>query len=248
MAEKKYGTKRSMKNLLLDRRFQLKYSVAIALTGGVIFAVMGWLFYDKVRENSQLAAIDELAVAAPAPPAAAPKIEIERQPVVDPGAEAPVPDLPEPAAFEQQLLERLEQEDDPILWSLGGFWVALVVALFLVGILATHRIVGPIFVVDTYVRRIMNGEPVRPRALRRGDEFQGLFARVNEMARRLRDERAHDLSVMESARERLRARLDTMGEGTVDAATVARWLDEDLSGVRELAEEKRRYVEATDAN
>ena len=55
--------KRSYRNFLLDRRFQLKYATLIALTGGVIFGVMAMLFFDKVKENSDLAAIDAAAAA-----------------------------------------------------------------------------------------------------------------------------------------------------------------------------------------
>lgn len=244
MADQNFGKKkRSLRNLLLDRRFQLKYASVIALTGGVIFAVMGWLFFDKVRENSQLAAIDDMAAAAP--PASAPSVKIEREPMVPPDAPATAADAD--FSFQQALMERLEKEDDPILWRLAAFWLILVAALFVVGILATHRIVGPIYVVDMYVRKIMAGEPVRPRALRRGDEFQALFLRVNEMAHRLRDERTHDIAVLETCMQRLRARLDTIGDGQVGARDLAHWLEEDLSGVRDLADGKRRYIGEGDA-
>ena len=44
--------KRSYRNLLLDRQFQLKYTTLIMLAGGLIFGTMEFFFYDKVRTRS----------------------------------------------------------------------------------------------------------------------------------------------------------------------------------------------------
>ncbi len=241
--------KRRLRNFVLDRGFQLKYSFIIAGLGGLIFGVMAWLFFEKVRENTQLAVIEEVTARAPAPDATPPTtVVITSEALVPPdGAAMPAkrtgsPDAATDRDFEALLKSRLEAEDAWTLWTLGGFCLLLVALLFVVGILATHRIVGPIYVVDLYVQRIMRGQPVRARALRRGDEFQTLFQRVNDMATALLDERKADLARADEALSLLAARVDGLGEGTVSGDQLAGWYQEDLATLRALADEKRAYV------
>ncbi len=208
--------KRRLRNFLLDPRFQLKYAALIALTGGLLFGVMGALFYGQVRVSTEIAAIDRLAGrAAPRPAPAAPAAEkpkpapapsgfrVESEPIEVIGDDAPPPTDPtpegRPAAFEDELEQRLAEGDTRLLTRLVICWAVLVVMLFLLGILVTHRIVGPLYVVDRYLGRIIAGEPVRFRPLRKGDEFQALFERVQELAAQLDRERAHDVATIEAA-------------------------------------------------
>lgn len=201
--------RRSIRNFLLDRRFQLKYTLFIVLAGGLIFGTMEAFFYEEVRANSELA-------------------------VLSPDAE-----------FAADLRAQLEAEDREVLMMLAAFWLALVALLFVVGIVATHRIVGPIHVVDRYVRRIRDGEPVEPRPLRRGDEFQTLYRHVNEMAAALRAERAAELEAVQRVLERIAVRLETLRERGETA--LAAGIEEDLTPLRDLLERKRTYVAGGDA-
>lgn len=212
--------KRRLRNFLLDPGFQLKYAALIALTGGVVFGVMGGLFYAQVRVSTEIAALDRVARApvAPtptpgaeaAPPPVAPPagLQVEAQPIevvgdpVPPSAE-PLPD--DQGAFDAELADRLAEDDGRLRMKLVVSWVVLVTALFALGILATHRIVGPLYVVDRYLARIIAGEPVRFRPLRKGDEFQELFERVQELAAQLDRERAEDVRAIDDALRAIRA-------------------------------------------
>ena len=248
MAQDSPARKRRLRNFLLDPRFQLKYATLIALTGGVVFAVMGGLFFTQVRVSTTLAAIDQASVrAGERPPAArpaptgdaakggdAPVIQIEKEAVETvelPPARAP---LPTPAggdgAFEEELADRLAAEDNQLLWKLVACWAVLVVMLFMLGILVTHRIVGPLYVVDRQLARIIAGEAVRPRALRRGDEFVALFERVNALATQLEGDVARRREVVASARAALRARM-AEHSGALTAEQVEGWLGEILGPV-----------------
>lgn len=198
--------KRSMRNFLLDRRFQLKYTLMIALSGGLLFGTMEYFFFDKVRENSELAGLtDDPAMAA-------------------------------------ELEQKLAEEDQKVLMTLVGFWLALVAMMLVVGILATHHIVGPIYVVDRYIQRIRNGQPVYPRPLRRGDEFQTLYNHVNEMAHTLRDERIHESEALELMLSRLSVRLETLSKMGGEAAELATRLDEELAAVRTIVRQKKTWL------
>ena len=50
--------KRSVRNFLLDKRFQLKYTLAVVLVSSVISAGLGYFLYDAHRESSKVASLD----------------------------------------------------------------------------------------------------------------------------------------------------------------------------------------------
>ncbi len=203
--------KRSFRNFLLDARFQLKYTGLIVLAGGLLFGGMEYRFYDKVRENSELAG------------------------------------LTDDAAMAHELEEKLAEEDQKVLLALVGSWLALVSMMFVVGIFATHRIIGPIYVVDRYIQRIKNGQPVHPRPLRRGDEFQQLYNHVNEMATSLRNERLRDTEALELMLSRMSIRLENLANLGGEAGEQAAKLNEELAAARELVQQKRAYLKQLEA-
>ena len=51
--------KRRMRNLLLDKPFQLKYTLAVVLVSSIISAGLGTLLYQAHRESSQVASLDD---------------------------------------------------------------------------------------------------------------------------------------------------------------------------------------------
>ncbi len=211
MSQDRPRYKRSLRNLLLDRRFQLKYTLAIVLAGGVLFGTMEAFFYDEVRQNSELAFVEnsELALADP--------------------------------AFAADMQAQLLAEDRKVLLVLVGFWLALVSTLFVVGILATHRIVGPLYVMDRYIRRIKDGRAVHARPLRRGDEFQNLYNHINEMAETLRADRTAEVEALQRVLNRAEVRLEAL-RARPDGADLAAALDEDLAPIRALIEKKRGWL------
>jgi hypothetical protein len=64
--------------------------------------------------------------------------------------------------------------------------VVLVPIMLAVGILATHRIAGPVYRFETYLGQVARGEDVGPCRLRKGDELQELCQRINEAVTALR--------------------------------------------------------------
>ncbi|MBN2496433.1 MAG: hypothetical protein JXR96_17700 [Deltaproteobacteria bacterium] len=51
--------KRKLRNFLLDRRFQLKYTLAVVLISALISAGLGTLLYQAHRETSRVSALDD---------------------------------------------------------------------------------------------------------------------------------------------------------------------------------------------
>lgn len=103
---------------------------------------------------------------------------------------------PDPAVAEI-LREELAREDRKVLWALIAACAGLVASLLLVGIFFTHRMVGPIHVMERLVEEIAAGDAPPQRKLRRGDEFQGLHNRLMALADHLSERGRHEATVLE---------------------------------------------------
>ncbi|HVH45223.1 MAG TPA: HAMP domain-containing protein [Labilithrix sp.] len=100
-----------------------------------------------------------------------------------------------------------------------GAGVALVVLLALMGILITHRIVGPVHKMKRLLRRVSTGRLVIEDRLRKGDELEDLFDTFLQMT--------YSLRAMQIARL---ATLDT----TLRRAEATETPDDVLDGMRAL--------------
>ena len=88
-----------------------------------------------------------------------------------------------------------------LLFSLG----ILLPMSFVVGILITHRIAGPVHRLEDHLERIARGEEVGRCRLRKGDNLLDLCERVNEAVEYLRDERSKAAEVKKKRVRRVRA-------------------------------------------
>jgi nitrogen fixation/metabolism regulation signal transduction histidine kinase len=67
-------------------------------------------------------------------------------------------------------------QDRQILYLLAGFFILQVASLFVLGILITHRIAGPLFRVHRYLEEIAESGRIRPlNPVRSRDEFHEFF-------------------------------------------------------------------------
>jgi hypothetical protein len=99
----------------------------------------------------------------------------------------------------------LERSDRMLLGVLAGIAALLAAALALLGVVITHRVAGPVFVMGHYLKVISEGRYPRMRTLRRSDElrhFFGVFLDAVEVLKR-RDRRHAE--VLEDAAHRMRA-------------------------------------------
>ena len=99
---------------------------------------------------------------------------------------------------EQNLAEVRRQEHDiardrrKMQMLLAGSGVALLLLLTLMGVLITHRIVGPVHKMKRLLRRVSTGRLVIDDRLRKGDELEDLFETFLQMT--------HSLRAMQNAR------------------------------------------------
>jgi hypothetical protein len=169
MAEVPAGTATSSEPVrrlyLLDRGFQLKYAVVMALAGLAVAAVFGLWVHQAHAQATALLSAD-----------------------------------PETRAL-------LEKGDRMLLAVLGGVALLLAGALGLLGVVITHRVAGPVFVMGHYLAVIAEGRYPRMRTLRSSDELRGFFATFLAAVERLKDRERRHAAVLEDAAHRMRAAL-----------------------------------------
>ncbi len=166
---------------LVDRAFQLKYTLLLVLVGMVVALTFGLWIWQAHLQVSELAAVD---------PAIRPLIEAS---------------------------------DRNLLIVFLGIAVLMAGALGLVGILVTHRVAGPIFVMGHYMSVLAQGRYPRMRTLRQRDELKGFFRNFLEAVATLKQREASHAAVLEDAVARMRAAASRVPELTpaIDALEAA---------------------------
>ena len=164
MADKK---QRKLKNYLLDRRFQLKYTGMVLLVTIAVASVLGYLAYDFSKGQTE-AFTAQLAAQ---------------------------PDLDEATASE--LEQFAQQEDRRVRNAIILGVLLMSLALGLTGILVTHRVVGPAYRMKRLFAHVGEGRLEVTTGIRKGDELQDLYRSFAEMVESLRDQRGEDIERLE---------------------------------------------------
>ncbi len=150
------------RQFLIDRGFQLKYAVVMALAGLAVAVVFGlWL------QQAHAQAISLLA----------------------------------PDGETRALIER---SDALLLAAFAGIALLLAAALGLLGVVITHRVAGPVFVMGHYLSVLAQGRFPRMRTLRRSDELRTFFRVFIEAVETMKRREAQHVAVLEEALERMR--------------------------------------------
>lgn len=95
---------------------------------------------------------------------------------------------------------------------LVGAGVALIVLLALMGVVITHRIVGPVHRLKRMLRRVSTGRLVIEERLRRGDELEDLFDTFLQMTYSLRAMQAARLATLDGTLRRAESSASTPEE------------------------------------
>ncbi len=153
------------RHYLVDRGFQLKYALLMALSGLVVAGVFGlWLHQAHAQATTLLA----------------------------------------PDAETRALVER---SDRLLLAAFAAIAVLLAAALALLGVVITHRVAGPIFVMGHYLQVLAEGRFPRMRTLRRSDELKAFFRTFIDAVDSMKVREAKHAAALEDAVQRMRAAL-----------------------------------------
>lgn len=151
------------RHFLVDRGFQLKYALLMALAGLVVACVFGlWLHQAHAQATALLA-----------------------------------PD-PETRAL-------VERSDRLLLVAFAVIALLLAAALALLGVVITHRVAGPVFVMGHYLEVLAEGRFPRMRTLRRSDELKTFFRTFIDAVDRMKVREARHTAALEDAVQRMRA-------------------------------------------
>jgi len=161
--------KRKLRNYLLDKRFQLKYTGMVVGVTLVVASILGALAYRESQGQTE-----------------AMQVQLAMQPDLDPQAVASL------EAFGQQ-------RDREILVGIVGGVAALVIALAFTGIVVTHKMVGPAYKMRLLLARVAAGHLRVDGGLRKGDELQDVFNAFNDMVNTLRSRQAGEIALLDDA-------------------------------------------------
>ena len=139
------------------------------------------------------------------------------------------------AAVDPAIRPLIEASDRNLLVIFVGIAALMAGSLGLVGILITHRVAGPIFVMGHYMSVLATGRYPRMRTLRRRDELKGFFQNFIEAVATLKQREARHATVLEEAVERMRA-----------AAAEAPGLAPAIEALESAARERRQALAADD--
>ncbi len=164
MGDKK---QRKVRNYLLDRRFQLKYTGMVLLVTIAVAGVLGYVAYDFSRGQTE-AFTTQLAA----------------QPDLDP-------------AIANDLEQLARQEDRRVRNAIILGVLLMTLALGFTGIVVTHRVVGPAYRMRRLFQHVGEGHLEVTTGIRKGDELQDLYHSFAQMIESLREQRSEDIERLE---------------------------------------------------
>jgi methyl-accepting chemotaxis protein len=196
---------RSMKNYLIDSRFQLKYTGFIVGVSIAICAIMGLFIYSisgaVVAESQKV--VDESKKVSEIV-----SMNIKNDPVYSDTPElansvaaASSANDDKIAAQQQQLVARQKT----MLASLVGGLTLMVILIGMLGIYFTHKVAGPIYKMKLLLKQVGDGKLTFRGGLRKGDELQDFFEAFSSMVEQLKSRQANEIELLEGAIEQAHA-------------------------------------------
>ena len=129
----------------------------------------------------------------------------------------------------------VERSDRLLLGAFIAISALLAAALALLGVVITHRVAGPVFVMGHYLRVLAGGRFPRMRTLRRSDELKSFFAGFIDAVDLMKVREARHTALLEDAVRRMRA-----------AAGVAPDLAPAIDALARAAQERRAALAQDD--
>ncbi len=156
-----------MRNYLIDRRFQLKYTGMVLLVTVSVASGLGYVAYGFSRGQTELLTAHMMEL---------------------PSSDADAASYLEQAA---------QQEDRKIRNAIVAGVLLLTLAMGFTGIIVTHRVVGPAYRMKRLFEHVGQGKIEVTTGIRKGDELQELFHSFAEMVESLRDQRSEEIEQLE---------------------------------------------------
>ena len=166
----KHMGKRKIRNFLLDKKFQLRWALAVVLATAAIVAGMGYFLFRTIGDSTDQILVQKLA---------------------DPVLTKEAVD-----AFFRQA----ESDKRTTFVILAAGLLSLVLLLGGLTIIYTHKIAGPVYKLRKLLSSIDGTRLQVFAKLRQDDELQEVFADFANMFRRMRERRREDIKGLEAVR------------------------------------------------
>jgi nitrogen fixation/metabolism regulation signal transduction histidine kinase len=195
---------------LLDPRFQLKWTGYLVISVVVVMAVLGYVIAQTAGRASDTATMAVEQAKKAYEESKSNNILTRRTLELagdNPALQAVMNDSLNDVDVqsEKNLQEVRKRQEDiardrrNIQLLLGGSGLMLVVLLLLMGIVITHRIVGPVHKMKRLLRRVSTGRLVIEDRLRKGDELEDLFDTFLQMTYSLRAQQLARIATLDGA-------------------------------------------------
>lgn len=204
---------RRMKNYLLDRHFQLKYSSYLVGITLVLSACLGFLLWrtseSVISQSQEVVRHGREVVEESRKVSAVVQMNIVKDPVYSDNP-ALLEAFKSDATRQDELLRQqqktlenqavsLARQQSVMLYSLCGALLLLVVLIGVAGIVVTHRVAGPIYKMKLNLKAVADGRLNVPTPLRKGDELVDFFEAYRAMVIALRTRQESEIEKLDGA-------------------------------------------------
>lgn len=196
---------------LIDPRFQLKWTAYLVVSVVLVMAVLGFVIARTAGRASDTASI-AVEQAKKAYEESKSNNILTRQTLELAGKDNPAlqavmnDSLNDVDVQSEKNLQEVRKRQEDIARDrrniqllLGGSGLMLVVLLLLMGVVITHRIVGPVHKMKRLLRRVSTGRLVIEERLRKGDELEDLFDTFLQMTYSLRAQQLARIATLDGA-------------------------------------------------
>jgi hypothetical protein len=163
---------------VVDKKFQFKTTFSIIgivtiLAALVIIAIASTLAYNNSKMQGIIKSEDKIFQALAV---------IGARQAKDTSYKAAIGSMSKDHVNNFNITDRIAQNNKVLLISLFIFIVMQGIILYVMLILKTHRISGPIYVMSNYIKEMLNGKFTHPRPLRKHDELVEFYALFIQLA------------------------------------------------------------------
>lgn len=228
--------KRKLRNYLLDKRFQLKYTGLVLIISLFLSVILGYFLYREIVASEETLLAKELGanVIVVSPGEAEKVIEAQNaiqnefNRILKTGAEETIivkllsqPSKKEILPIEEEIEKEKIRKRNILIGSLGVFLVFLLLG----GIYLTHRIAGPAYKMKLLFNKIDGRKLKVEGRLRKRDELKDVFQAFVEMIQRISEFRVYEIELI----ERILKEYEEKGQISEESISSLKKLKEELT-------------------
>ena len=197
--------KRSVKNYLIDSRFQLKYTGFILFVSLMVAVPLGAFLFTTSKE---VVAEGAKVVQESKKVSDVVKMSIKNDPIYGSDPELAKAFSDAAGGNDDKIIAQqkaLEGQQQTLLISLVGGLSLMVMLIGVLGIYFTHKVAGPIYMMKSLLKQVGEGRLNFNRRPRKGDELQDFFEAFTAMVAQLKERQEGEVRELGDAIEAAKA-------------------------------------------